>query len=81
MKGADDMTEKKKPGLVTKLLDRIRQVNSELFAANAENTERLDYEKGNIDQNHLKNAGVWGNCPIMDERGNPIKETAETDQD
>lgn len=71
------MTDDKKTGIITKLLDRIRHENSEQYAAKAGNTERLDYSKGNIDQNRLKNAGVWESCPVLDELGNPLEENEE----
>jgi len=68
-----DMSEEKKSGIVSKLFDRIRNENKENLTPTAENSGRLGYGKGNIDQGRMKNAGVWDTCPVLDEQGKPIE--------
>ncbi len=67
------MTDVKKSGRKTGILEKIRLANSEQHAASTENSERLDYRKGNLEQNRLKNAGVWEACPVLDETGKPME--------
>lgn len=68
------MSEKKKPSVLKKLLDRMHHVNTEEHSPAADNNARLDYAKGNIDQNKPKNTDVWDTCPVLDEQGKPVKE-------
>lgn len=68
------MSEHKKPGFFKKAFDKIRHVNTEEHSPAADNNARLDYSKGNFDQNRPKNSEVWDSCPVLDEQGKPVKE-------
>ncbi len=64
----------RKSGVLSGAMEKIRHANSEQHAA-FWNRQGLDYRKGNLDQNKLRNAGVWNACPVLDETGKPIDET------
>lgn len=66
------MSEEKK-GALSRLFDKIRSENRENLTPTAENSGRLGYEKGNIDQNRMKNVEVWDSCPVLDEQGKPLE--------
>lgn len=68
------MSENKKPGFFKKTMDKIRHTNIEEHSPAADNNARLDYSKGNLDQNRPKNTDVWDTCPVLDEQGKPLKE-------
>lgn len=67
------MSEKKNTGIVNRLLNRITNANQDTHPATAENTAKLTYEKGNLDQDKVK-SNVWNTCPVLDEQGKPIKD-------
>lgn len=71
------MMSENKGNPVRKIFDRIRASNQDDYSAKADNTARLDYQKGNIDQTKLKNTEVWDSCPVLDEAGKPMKATEE----
>ena len=71
------MDEKKKSNPLTRALDRIHHTNRRNYAPGAENSARLNYTEGNIEQNRENIADVWDTCPVLDEQGNPIKENDE----
>ncbi|NLX82389.1 MAG: hypothetical protein GXZ04_01015 [Clostridiales bacterium] len=68
------MSEQKRAGMFRKLLDKMHNVNTDEYSPSADNNARLDYAKGNIDQNKPKNTDVWDTCPVLDETGKPVKE-------
>lgn len=71
------MSEKRKPGFFSSVMEKIRHANSEQHAS-FWNRQGLDYTKGNLDQNKLKNAGVWDSCPVLDETGKPVDESSDS---
>lgn len=67
------MSEKKQSGIVNRLLNRITDANQDTHPPTSENTAKLTYEKGNLDQDQVR-SNVWNTCPVLDEQGKPIKE-------
>lgn len=71
------MKEEKKPGVVKQFFEKLRDVNKAEHSPAADNTARLGYDKGNIDQNQPKNVDVWDTCPVLDEQGKPLKDEGQ----
>ena len=67
------MSEKKQTGIVNRLLNRMIDTNQETHPAQAENTAKLSYEKGNLEQDKVK-SNVWNTFPVLDEQVKPLKE-------
>lgn len=61
-------------------LERLRKANRIQFAPAHDNSERLDYTKGNIQQNKDELMRVWETCPVLDEQGKPIEEGENPDE-
>ena len=68
------MKQEKSVSKMKQFFDKLRHINQQEHAAKADNAARLNYQKGNFDQEKPKNAAVWDSCPVLDEQGKPVKE-------